>query len=81
MIKKGRYDAYISDVVIGEITESPKKKQKQLFPLIKKFIEPLIPKYNIYSFNPKLSISERKMTYLGMNIWYNHFVRVLSELG
>jgi len=28
-----------------------------------------------------LSISERKMTYLGMNIWYNHFVRVLSELG
>jgi len=28
-----------------------------------------------------VSISERKMTYLGMNIWYNHFVRVLSELG
>jgi len=37
LIKKGRYDAYISDVVIGEITESPKKKQKQLFPLIKKY--------------------------------------------
>ena len=37
LIKKGRYDAYISDVVIGEITESTKKKQKELFPLIKKY--------------------------------------------
>ena len=34
--------------------------------------------YNCFIVN---SISERKMTYLGLNIWYNHFVRVLSEPG
>jgi len=35
----------------------------------------------VFDFDGVFSISERKMTYLGMNIWYNHFVRVLSELG